>query len=139
MELSTNTSIKNTFINSDTNYENTIINGRRLLWEKVKNIEHDYKNYLKLSIKNHYWLLYVELSDSHPYLTNYSGNTWVDKSFLVEKNRRTKKNNPNLARCIYVKFNYDMGTLDDAMEHLEMFSKSLKKLEIESIQINTNS
>lgn len=126
MELSINTSI-----NSDTIYENVIQNGRKLLWEKVKNIEHNYKSYLKLSIKNHYWLLYVELPSSHPFLINQTGDTWVDKSFLIMKNRRTKKNNPNLARCIYVKFNYDMGTLDDAMEHLEMFSKSLKKMEIE--------
>lgn len=111
-------------------YEEIILRGRNILMENLKQIESNYKCSIRLDIKNFYWLIYVELPDNHPFLE--LKNTWIDKMFVIKKNHRTKKNNPNVARCIFVKFNYELGSMDDVMEHLKLFSKALKKLELDN-------
>ena len=110
-------------------YEQLLLRGRMILMENLKSIETNYNCSIVLDKKNYYWLIYVELPDNHPFLINDS--TWVDKMFVINKHHRTKKNNPNMARCIFVKFNYELGTEQDALEHMELFSKALQKLELE--------
>jgi hypothetical protein len=110
-------------------YEQILLRGRMFLTETLKQIESNYNCLVKLDNKNCYWLIYIELPHNHPFII--SKNTWIDKMFLINKNHRTKKNNPNVARCIFVKFNYELGTQNDALEHMELFSKALKKLELE--------
>lgn len=112
-------------------YEDIILRGRMILMENLKQFEPKYKCLIRFDKKNCYWIIYVELPDNHPFIK--FKNTWVDKMFVINKNHRTKKSNPNVARCIFVKFNYELGTYDDAKEHLELFSKALKKLELDNL------
>ena len=98
------------------------------LKEKYSDFKSDYPTFWKTNAYDMYDL-YVELPQSHPYFTQEF--SYIKSDFDIGDSEKFSKHNSTRAKCQFCKFYWYSGAPLEAIEFMDLFASSLKKIELE--------